>query len=381
MPITNSTILIINIVSVIFLIGLSTLLFIARKQIRIGISPAIIIILTTIPIYLYNICFIKGWFKLALVIAPIAYSSGTAFFPALWLFVHRYFNPSGKFNQIRLIHFLPTVSCLTTYSVYLILFSHPERLNFILFKSTFMSNWIEAINITVITIQAITYISIIFIYLAQVKKFIGKSFTESQWNESLWISKTVYILILAFTSLLICHHIWESVSTWLVNIFDIITMFYFTYYVLKTSYKNPFSQANNEHEIDSQIEEGTAPDHDKSMEYVQLITEYLKTSQTYLKPNLTITDVSDTIGISGNDISHALKHVHQCNFFDFINKMRIERAVKTLSNDNAHEQNIASITYQSGFSSKEAFRWAFKKNMKKTLEEFMEELGRKGEPT
>lgn len=379
MPIANSTILIINIVSVVFLLGLSILLFIARKQIRISILPAVVIILTTAPIYIYNICFIRGWYKLAIAIAPIAYSSGTVFFPTLWLFVHRYFNPFSKFKKIRLIHYLPSVSCFIIYSIYISLFSFSERINFILFKNTFMSNWIEAINIIVIAIQAITYISLIFIYLSQVKKHIGKHFTELQWNESLWISNTIYLLIIAFTTLLICHHSWESVSTWLVNIFDVITMFYFTYYVLKTYYRNPFSQVNKEEEMDNQIEKGIAPEPDKSEKYVQLITEYLKTSQTYLKPTLTITDVSNSTGISSNDISHALNHVHLCNFFDFINKMRIERAVKTLSNDTTHEQNIASITYQSGFSSKEAFRWAFKKNMKKTPEQFMEELGRKDE--
>lgn len=376
MPIPNSAILIINIVSVIFLIGLSTLLIIARKQIRISIIPAVIIILTTAPIYIYNICFITGWYKSALIIAPIAYSSGTAFFPALWIFVHRYFNPGSSFNKIRLIHFLPTITCFIIYSIYIILLSFSERINFMLFKNAFMGNWIEAINIIVIVIQAITYISIIFIYLSQVKKYINKSFTEPQLAESTWISKTIYMLILAFTSLLICHHAWESVSTWLANIFDIITMFYFTYYVLKTTYRNPFSQ-EREKEIDSQIDEGVAPEPHKSKEYVQLITDYLKSSQTYLKPTLTIADVSDTIGISSNDISHALNHVHQCNFSDFINKIRIERAVKTLSNDTSHEQNIASITYQSGFSSKEAFYWAFKKNMNMTPEQFMEELGRK----
>lgn len=378
MPIPKIAILVVNIFSLVSLLGLTMMLFIARKHIKTGISLAVIIILTTFPIYLYNICFIKGWFNVALVIAPFAYSSGTAFFPALWLFVHRYFNIGGKFSRIRLIHFIPTTVCLVVYSVYIILLSFPDRMNFILLKNTYMSNWIEALNITVIAIQAITYTAIIFIYMGQVKKFIGKTLTESQWRECLWISKTIYLLIIAFTVLLVGHHFWETIKTWLLNIMDVLIMFYFTYHVMNPSGREWDSKEEpmSGIQFDTQIEQGPTPAHKESEEYARIITEYLKTSKIYLKPTLTIDDVANITGISNNNIAHALKAIYQCSFFDFINSLRIERAIQVLNSDVANEQNMATITYQSGFSSKQAFYAAFKKNIGKTPDQFMEEIGR-----
>ncbi len=377
MIIPQATILVVNIVSIIFLIGLTVLLFLTRKHIRTGIAMAVIILLTTLPIYMYNICFLRGWFKEALVIAPFAYSSGTAFFPALWIFVHRYFNSSIKFSKIRLVHFIPTVVCLAIYSIYIIMFSFPERVNFILFKNTYMSDWIEAINITVIAVQAVIYISIIFIYIGKVKKFIGESFAETQWADCLWISKTIFLLIIAFTVLLIGHHFWESSGTWLLNILDIIIMSYFTYHVVEISHRDISAgeTACEEIQFDAQIEYGIAPSLQESSEYANIINEYLTASKIYLNPELTIKDVSNTIGISINDISHSLRTVCQCTFFDFVNRLRIERAVRTLNNDKLKEQNLTTITYQSGFISKAAFHSAFKKIVGKTPKQFIEEMG------
>jgi methylphosphotriester-DNA--protein-cysteine methyltransferase len=51
--------------------------------------------------------------------------------------------------------------------------------------------------------------------------------------------------------------------------------------------------------------------------------------------------------------------------------MRIDRAVKVLNNDVHREQNIDSLTFQSGFTSREAFFTVFKSIMGKTPTEFL----------
>ena len=204
-------------------------------------------------------------------------------------------------------------------------------------------------------------------------------FSETEWSKSLWISKTIYLLIIAFSSLLVCHHLWESSGTWLVNIFDISIMFYFTYHVLKTSYKKPYlyKALTEEMQIDTKIWQGLPIDSQKSEKYAQIIADSLKASKIYLKPTLIVQDVSDITGISPENINNTITQVYKSNFFDFINKMRIERAVKTLNNDIHNEQNMEMITYQSGFLSKESFYVAFKKNMGKTPSQYIEEIRKK----
>lgn len=108
----------------------------------------------------------------------------------------------------------------------------------------------------------------------------------------------------------------------------------------------------------------------------KLVTDYLKSSKSYLNPTLTISNIADSIGVSGKDISCAIEKTYNCTFFDYINKLRIERAVKALSMDLENKQNIVTITYQSGFYSKESFYTAFKKNVGKTPSQFIKEIGR-----
>ena len=376
MPNFNAIILIINIVSIFFLLGLSILLLVARKGRNTGIVAAIAVITTTIPIYAYNICFVKGWLHAGLWIAPFAYSAGTAFLPALWIFIHKYLNTQSSFSKIRLIHFLPTLACFIIYSVYLLLLSFPERINFILYKNTHMSNWIEGINITVLIAQTIAYSSIIAIYLYQFRRFIGKTYSEIDWAQNRWIMRITILATIAFVALLIGHHVWESANTWILNIFDILIMYYFAYHAIRMpQHKDGETQQNplENIQLDNMINEGSTLSPEDIKQVSTTVTEYLRTSKTYLNPKLTIKDIADTIGISGNDISYAIKKNYKCSFFDFVNTLRIERAVRTINRDTEHEQNIDTITFQSGFTSRSAFHSAFKKVMDKTPAQYMKE--------
>lgn len=379
MPIHNAVILIINIVSLFFLLGLSTLLFITKRHHKTGLYAAITVITFSIPIYIYNILFICGWYKISLWIAPLAYSSGTIFLPSLWLYIHQRFNPGSRFIKLRFIHFLPTLTCFTIYTIYLLLLSFPERINFILYKSTYMSAWINTINITIIAFQGIIYFSIILIYLSQVKKYIGENFSETEWFQCMWIPKIIFFTLIAFLASITCYYIWEDSSIWLLNIFTILIMYYFTYHVMRVprnEYTSTQSATLDGIQFDNTISENSSLSSYQIEKTSQLVTDYLKSSKSYLNPALTIKNIADSIGVSGKDISFAIEKTYNCTFFDYINKLRIERAVKVLSKDSEHEQNIATITYQSGFYSKESFYAAFKKNVGKMPSQFLKEIGR-----
>lgn len=49
------------------------------------------------------------------------------------------------------------------------------------------------------------------------------------------------------------------------------------------------------------------------------------------------------------------------NFYNFINKYRIEEVKKKLSEDNSKENNILTIALETGFNSKSTFNTVFKK--------------------
>ena len=140
----------VNIVSIFFLLGLSVLMFSTRKHHRTGVLKMILIVTTTVPIYIYNLLYIMRDFKSAMWVAPFAYAAGTAFMPLFWLFIHKYFNPHMKFNRIRLVHFMPTLLCFSIYVTYMFSLSFSERVNFFLSRSAHMSACMEYLNVVII---------------------------------------------------------------------------------------------------------------------------------------------------------------------------------------------------------------------------------------
>lgn len=373
----KTIILIINIVSILFLLGLAVLLLYIKRHKKTKILPQIVVITTTIPFYLYNIFFITESFKAMLYITPFTYSVGLCFLPALWISIHQYFNSQSRFSKIRLIHFFPAFICFLIYSAYINRLTIPEQINFFVYKNTPWANLIDGLNLIMLITQIIIYFSIILLYLHRVKQFIEKNYTFADWKRNLWIPKILIAITITFIILLICHSTFDYSWTWTLNIFDIIIMLYFTYNSTNSPYTTQNEYINDtltDIQFDYEISRGKPLSNIQAKEISNITKEYLKSSQSYLNPALTIKDVADAIGVSNNQISQALETIDKSNFTTIVNKLRIERAVKALSQDIENNQNIDSLTYQSGFTSRKAFFLAFKNIMGKTPVEFLMDI-------
>lgn len=87
----------------------------------------------------------------------------------------------------------------------------------------------------------------------------------------------------------------------------------------------------------------------------------MEEEQPYLDPELNLAKLSNMMGTKPELISEVLNSSLKQNFFDFINKHRIEDfKIKCLSEENKH-LSIMGIAYDCGFNSKAAFYRAFNK--------------------
>ena len=83
--------------------------------------------------------------------------------------------------------------------------------------------------------------------------------------------------------------------------------------------------------------------------------------KVYLDPNISISQLSKSLGISNEKLSFVINKKFNVNFRDFLNSYRINLAKeKLLQLKNSH-QTILSISYDSGFNSQASFYRAFKK--------------------
>lgn len=94
---------------------------------------------------------------------------------------------------------------------------------------------------------------------------------------------------------------------------------------------------------------------------IDKVDDYLKETKSFRQEDLTIIDVSKGIKISSKKVSRAINLVKETNFNVYINRLRIEEAVRYLKNSNYDSFSIEGIGLEAGFKSKSAFYNAFKK--------------------
>ena len=86
-----------------------------------------------------------------------------------------------------------------------------------------------------------------------------------------------------------------------------------------------------------------------------------------------ISELADSLTVPAYHLSQLINDEFLVNFYDFINKYRVEEAKKLLIED-THNYKILAIAYEVGFNSKATFNRVFKKFTDVTPSEFKEKF-------
>lgn len=98
-----------------------------------------------------------------------------------------------------------------------------------------------------------------------------------------------------------------------------------------------------------------------SLELKAKLEAIMENEKPYLNNELRLNDLADLLLISRNQASQIINEHYNLSFFDFINKYRIEEAIKLLLNNDTENLNNTQIAYSSGFNNRASFYKAFKK--------------------
>ena len=100
-------------------------------------------------------------------------------------------------------------------------------------------------------------------------------------------------------------------------------------------------------------------DANQAAELERNLVRLIEDEQLYLEPNLMLKDVAARLGVSPRFVSHVISTRLRENFSGFVNRKRVEAAVKALRTpDRVH---LTRVMFQSGFGSKSAFQREFKR--------------------
>jgi len=108
-------------------------------------------------------------------------------------------------------------------------------------------------------------------------------------------------------------------------------------------------------------------------ELKEKLLQYMDSNKPYLKSDLKISELADSLGVPYYQLSQLINDEFLVNFYDFINKYRVEEAKKLLLED-SRNYKILAIAYEVGFNSKATFNRVFKKTTDLTPSEFKEKF-------
>ena len=113
---------------------------------------------------------------------------------------------------------------------------------------------------------------------------------------------------------------------------------------------------------------------EKSEEYLKQLLDLMETKKPFLECELTLLKLAESLGISSNHLSQIINEKLNQNFYDFVNKYRVENAKNLLIDPAFDSKTIYAIALESGFNSKSAFNTCFKKYTNQTPSEYKKHL-------
>ena len=111
-------------------------------------------------------------------------------------------------------------------------------------------------------------------------------------------------------------------------------------------------------------------DKEISQQLKQQLDKLMLNDQPFLNNLLNLKMLADLLDVTPHQLSQLLNMTYGLNFYDFINKARVDNIQKMLANKSFQHLAIIDIAFQSGFNNKNTFNRAFRKHTGETPSTF-----------
>ncbi len=373
---TEQVILHIHVACIAFML-LTTVILIVATRLKNGAGyMALVTVSTTIPVYLSNLLrsMDSDLFEVANYVAT---TLNVMCFPFLWFFVRRQLDSTFRFTARQLLHLLPALLSLGIHLIYYIPLDSAQIAVERALINAGEENLPALINDTLLFGQFFVYFPWMFYLIYKRKRYILENYTDSNYVLLLWLPRFLWLFFVLFFVVFVVYVINPRTDTWLIPILNTLGMAYLTYCAVRYSSRSAMVATVIPLEI---VEEPPLPtmDIEEMRAVCERAVEYAVTTRVYLNPDITLAAFAKAIGISQRTLSRSINGYRCCNFFEFINAMRVDEAKRCLLQLDASGYNIDSIYAECGFRSRSTFFMVFKKLSGKTPAAWLKEELKKG---
>jgi AraC-like DNA-binding protein len=286
--------------------------------------------------------------------------------PALYLSVLYFTSPGKRFKSIDLLHFIPFL----LFAIFAVIPIIPAS-----FKDT-LAQWVMQIThihpgflvFMSVKLQAVIYWTLSWLRLRQHEKNV-KLFASAISPIDLWWLR--YLLVgLAMMLVLWLNQVLFDIS-FIITItpFGYLAAVYFVaYFSLRQGEIFAFNQqamVEIKEIIHEEKEKPIARQSrlsDVDFETAKQKLEQLMTvDKLFLNSTLGLPELAAKMNASSHQVSYLINEGYGENFFQFINRYRVEEAKRLLTSEMHRHFNMLGIAFESGFNSKTTFNTTFKK--------------------
>jgi AraC-like DNA-binding protein len=100
---------------------------------------------------------------------------------------------------------------------------------------------------------------------------------------------------------------------------------------------------------------------EEAQNHLKNLLSVMESDKPYLKSDLTLRELAEKLSMSAHNLSEILNTRLNQNFYDFINRYRVEEVKRKLADTESGKYSLLAIAFDSGFNSKSAFNTIFKK--------------------
>jgi len=277
--------------------------------------------------------------------------------PTLYLYLRTLSHGTKLWQYVNALHLLPAVICVAIISVFNIT----------------TEDWLPAhwLNTPPNTYLAVLFIWALFKSLPAayvIACFYAEHRLRCEMKQmyssiSRWELMAVDILLVgfflrwcwSFIGYLLSSHLSSEANELIGNVSD-----YLTAILLNVLFVFGFVDRRQLINVQSSEENAKTSALEIPKEKIEAIESGINTQKLHLDSEINLKNFADQVGLRPRDVSHIIKSHYHSNFFEFVNRFRIEEAKRLLMDDECKDV-ILQIVYKSGFNSPSAFHRFFKR--------------------
>ena len=306
----------------------------------------------------------------------MAFSVSLLYGPLLYFYFKR-ITQQYKFKIWDLLHLLPTVLLLFELVPFYML-SAEEKLKYMFGISTIYSRRDTFIYAFLIKISSYVVYGFFIgkIYFKEKNQNTFKTDrTFRKWKRNIYYIHIMYIAAYALYGISVGYIF--NFGSEIISHTQVFAMSLMVLYIAQMAYLHPKvfdyrSFMDNGMGFSKYLKSGLTPSLSEELKG-ELINLFAK-DKVYRDSDLNLETLSEKLNTTRHNTSQIINEHFDMNFFELINKFRIEEAIDLLMEDKNGNLNIIDIAYEVGYNNKVTFNKAFKKATSLTPTQFIDSV-------